>query len=448
MRKTALSLFIVCAALISLIPATAAWAACRPTTLADHPPPPATQPLAPSPIVPSTTLPSTPTTDTTAVTTTTIPAVPTEVTATTAPVVYTPRRAICSYVYRMQWPILGGGAVGSVFGAERDGGTRLHAGVDVMAPKMSPIVAVRDGTITRLHASGPECCWMILTHDDGWASWYVHLNNDVDGSDNGHGVGIRPGLTEGTRLVAGEVIGWVGDSGNAEPGPPHLHFELHTSYGVAIDPLASLRWAYRQMPAPALEDETGEFAGPYVDDDGSAAEPIFALLTSVGAMTSCDEWGVQVCPDLAATNLDAATWIGSLGSVLVPTNPKTNPATIIHDIIFDTLACPEGGCAPEMITAGDVAAMLVWAVDQKLHDEAVGLGDASDGRSIVLPPMPAPYWEMNQQMAWAELVRRGLANDCPFTAPLLDALLSRATLAEMAARAFGYLPAITCGDLS
>jgi hypothetical protein len=289
---------------------------------------------------------------------------------------------------------------------------------------------------------------MIVTHDDGWASWYLHLNNDVDGSDNGQGVGIRPGLTEGTRVVAGEVIGWVGDSGNAEPGPPHIHIELHKPGGAAIDPLASLRWGYRQMAAPALENKPGEFTGPYVDDDGTPAESIFALLTSVGAMTSCDDWGAQVCPGLAATNLDAATWIGSLGGVLVPTNLTTNPVAMINEIVFESFTCPEEACPPKMITAGDAATMLVWAVDQKVHDEAISSAEETSGSKVVLPPMPAPYWEMNQQLAWAELVRRGLANDCPFTAPPLDALLSRATLAEMAARAFGYLPAIACGDLS
>jgi hypothetical protein len=314
-----------------------------------------------------------------------------------------------------------------------------------MAPKLSPVVAVRDGTITRLHNSGSECCWLIITHDDGWASWYVHLNNDVDGSDDGHGVGIRPGLTEGTRVVAGEVIGWVGDSGNAEPGPPHLHFELHQPNGVAIDPLASLRWGYRQLAQPALEAGVPGFVGPYIDDDGTHAEPIFSLLTSVGAMTPCDEWGVQVCPGRAATNLDAATWIGSLGGVLVPTDLTRHPGGVTNGIDA-TAQCPEEGCPPVMITAGDVAAMLVWAVDQKLHDEAVAEAEG-DGK-IVLPPMPAPYWESNQQLAWAELVRRRLANDCPFTAPPLEALLSRATLAEMAARAFGYLPVVACGALA
>lgn len=402
-------------ALMGLLPMTAAQAGCRPTTLADQPPPPA---LSPPPA------------------------------DGTAPVAFAPRPAICSYVYRIQWPVLGRGAVGSVFGAERDGGTRLHAGVDIMAPKMSPIVAVRDGTVSSVHAASGDCCWITIKHDDGWSSWYLHLNNDVDGSDNGHGVGIRPGLAEGMRVTAGEVIGWVGDSGNAEPGPAHLHFELHTPWGGAIDPLASLRWGYRRLAAPALAEGPIEFAGPYIDDDGSPTEPIFALLTSVGAMTACDTWGVQVCPDLAATNLDAATWIGSLGGALVPTNLTNDGNMLIALTVAQPLACPDDGCPPQMITAGEAAAMLVWAIDQRIHDDAIASSDGADTSEESLPPAPAPYWETDGQLAWAQLVQRGLANNCAFTAPRLDALLSRATLAEMAARAFGYLPAITCGDAS
>lgn len=440
MRKTALSLFLTCASLISLLPATTAQAACRPTTLADFPAPGAAQPVPPSPIVPPT---SPPPAD---ITTTTPTA---EVAAPSPPVaVALPRVARCSFVYRIQWPILGGGAVGSVFAADRDGGTRLHAGVDIMAPKMSPVVAVRDGSVTTIHNGRGDCCWISIKHDDGWSSWYVHLNNDVDGSDNGDGVGIRPGLVDGTRVTAGEVIGWVGDSGNAEPGPPHLHFELHTPGGAAIDPLASLRWGYRRLAAPALENGPSQFAGPYTDDDGNPAEPIFALLTSVGAMTPCDGWGVQVCPSLAATNLDAATWIGSLGGVLVPTNLTNDPAKIIDAILAHTLVCPDDGCPPQMITAGDAAAMLLWAIDQRGHDDAIAAWEEADGSEELLPPTPAPYWELDGYAAWAELVNRGLANDCPFTAPRLYALLSRATLAEMAARAFGYLPVVACGEAS
>ena len=146
----------------------------------------------------------------------------------------------CSYRYSMQWPVLGGGAVGSSFGVERDGGSRLHAGNDIMAPKMTPVVAVANGTITSVNRNPGDCCWLILTHDDGWSSWYLHLNNDSYGTDDGRGIGIRPDIVEGTRVIAGEVIGWVGDSGNAEPAPPHLHFELHRPGVGAIDPYPAL----------------------------------------------------------------------------------------------------------------------------------------------------------------------------------------------------------------
>lgn len=418
MRRSALSLVLVGVALVSLLPATAAQARCRPTTLADFP------------------APGTP---------------PEEVINTDGSVTVVPpapRVAHCSYVYRLMWPIVGGGSVGSSFGADRDGGTRWHAGNDLMAPKMTPVVAAQDGTIKSIHRDRGDCCWIVIAHNDGWSSWYVHLNNDIEGSDDGHGVGIRPGLVEGAPVVAGEVIGWVGDSGNAEPGPPHLHFELHSPWGPAIDPYASLRWAYRRVVPPAWSNETPP-GGPYVDDDGTTVEPIFALLTSLGAMTPCDEWGVEVCPDLVASNLDAATWIASLGGVLVPTNLISDPAQTIDQIIDEALACPPGGCTTEqMITAGEAATMLVWAVDQRIYDDALTTWEENDSPENSLPPAPVPYWEMDPQVAWYELVTRGLANNCPFTAPPLGALMSRVTLAEMAAKAFGYLPVISCGNLA
>jgi hypothetical protein len=415
MRRSAISLVLVGAALVSLLPATAAQARCRPTTLADFP----------APDAPPQTV------------------INLDGSATELPPA--PRVALCSYVYRMLWPIVGGGSFGSSFGADRDGGTRWHAGNDLLAPKMTPVVAVQDGTIKAIHDQPGDCCWIVIAHNDGWSSWYVHLNNDVEGSDNGHGVGIRPGLIEGAPVVAGEVIGWVGDSGNAEPGPPHLHFELHGPWGPAIDPYASLRWAYRRMVPPAWDNST-EIIGPYVDDDASTAEPVFGRLTSLGAITPCDEWGVEVCPDLVATNLDAATWIGALGGVVVSTSLTDEP-TPIAPIINQGLACPYGGCTTErMITAGEVAAILVWAVDQRRYDDAVAASEDDDFRARTLPALPIPYWEMDSEASWSELVTRGLADNCLFTAPTLGALLSRFTLAEMAAKAFGYLPVISCGE--
>jgi peptidoglycan hydrolase-like protein with peptidoglycan-binding domain len=123
------------------------------------------------------------------------------------------------------------------FGACRAGCTRLHEGVDVMAPKMTEVYAVANATVSWL---GSQCCSVFLQHDDGWWSWYIHLNNDTPGTDDGRGWGIAPGIVPGARVVAGQLIGWVGDSGNAEDTAPHLHFELHDASGVKLDPYPSL----------------------------------------------------------------------------------------------------------------------------------------------------------------------------------------------------------------
>jgi len=110
------------------------------------------------------------------------------------------------------------------FGACRAGCSRLHEGVDVMALKMTEVYAVADATVSWV---GSRCCSVFLQHDDGWWSWYIHLNNDTPGTDDGLAWGIAEGIMPGARVTAGQLIGWVGDSGNAEDTDPHLHFELH-----------------------------------------------------------------------------------------------------------------------------------------------------------------------------------------------------------------------------
>ena len=99
----------------------------------------------------------------------------------------------------------------------------------MMADKMVPVVAAAAGTIGWVSST---CCALEIEHDDGWSSMYIHLNNDTPGTDDGLGWGIMPGLERGVHVDAGQLIGWVGDSGNAEWTGSHLHFELHTPDGV------------------------------------------------------------------------------------------------------------------------------------------------------------------------------------------------------------------------
>ncbi len=129
-------------------------------------------------------------------------------------------------------------------------GTEIHHAQDIMADKMTEVYAVASGTVTWI---GSTCCTITITHDDGWASHYVHLNNDLDPvADDGLGWGIAPGIVRGSRVERGQLIGWVGDSGNAEYTAPHLHFELKapdpdSGYGyysgVSVDSFESLEEA-------------------------------------------------------------------------------------------------------------------------------------------------------------------------------------------------------------
>lgn len=152
------------------------------------------------------------------------------------------------------------------FGDARSGG-RSHKGNDLMAPKMTPVYAMADGVITIIRDGGRAGRWVAVEHGDGWETWYMHLNNDTPGSDDGnagwHHTVPTP-LEEGSQVRAGQHIGYVGDSGNAEPSSPHTHFELHRN-GGAIDPYRYLRAAYERALAevaaatlPAIGELIGE----------------------------------------------------------------------------------------------------------------------------------------------------------------------------------------------
>ena len=98
-------------------------------------------------------------------------------------------------VYPMVFPLQGGFRLTNSFGDPRPGG-RSHAGEDIMADaKGQPVVAAADGTVRWI---GSTCCYVAIEHDDGWETWYIHLNNDTqnpDGSysDDGLGNGIETG---------------------------------------------------------------------------------------------------------------------------------------------------------------------------------------------------------------------------------------------------------------
>lgn len=97
------------------------------------------------------------------------------------------------------------------WGFPRSGG-RSHRGTDIMGDRGTPIVAVKDGWVRAgYNRLGGHTVW--LTADDGVRFYYAHLDSVAVG--------------EG-RVVAGQNLGTLGDSGNAKGTPPHLHFEIHS----------------------------------------------------------------------------------------------------------------------------------------------------------------------------------------------------------------------------
>lgn len=178
----------------------------------------------------------------------------------------------------MVFPVAGPTTWTDTWNLARGNGRRRHQGQDLMAPKMTPLVAVWDGVVT-LSTSRSGHNTLRLHGDHGYMAWYMHINNDTPGTDDGLGTAdyaFAPGLKTGDRVVAGQLLAWVGDSGNAEGTAPHCHFELHGPDGVFN--AAPLLRAARKLDVPA-----GSAPTPNEDPEaGSGNEPRAALAAAPG----------------------------------------------------------------------------------------------------------------------------------------------------------------------
>jgi Peptidase family M23 len=151
------------------------------------------------------------------------------------------------------FPVVGPYRYTNDFGDPRPQGR--HEGNDILAPKGSPAVAVEDGKIKFWTTSARAGCMLYLYGTSGTTYLYIHLNNDLTKANDNRGKCVPgtsywPGLKDGAKVVAGQPIGFVGDSGDAN-GTPHLHFEVHPKDGGPVNPYPYLNRAVRLLFAAA-----------------------------------------------------------------------------------------------------------------------------------------------------------------------------------------------------
>lgn len=257
------------------------------------------------------------------------------------------------------FPVIGSVSYTDTFDAPRSGG-RTHNATDIMADKMQPVVAVADG---RVRWIGSECCMLSIDHGGGWETWYIHLNNDTPGTDDGLAWGLAEGVVPGATVTKGQLIGWVGDSGNAEWVGSHLHFEIHKD-GTPINPYPYL------LSAPVLDVplDAISYAGYFADDDGSVHEPAIDTLYEAGITAGCEVGPPRYCPDAPITRGQIAAFVArTFGLAPTETDFYTDDdGTLFEDAINAVTAagigfgCTDTGYCPDQpLLREEMAEILV-----------------------------------------------------------------------------------------
>ncbi len=118
---------------------------------------------------------------------------------------------------------MGNKAIQSFWGVDRDGGARQHQGIDIFAPKGTPVLAVADGRISAIQETnlGGLVVWQNVNNQNH-SAYYAHLSKQL--------------VNDGDQVKRGDTVGLVGNTGNARTTTPHLHFGIY-EIGGAIDPL-------------------------------------------------------------------------------------------------------------------------------------------------------------------------------------------------------------------
>jgi hypothetical protein len=276
------------------------------------------------------------------------------------------------------------------------GCSRLHGAIDIMRPKLVPVVAAADGVVSWMGtvAEG-DCCYLFIDHPGDYKTGYIHLNNDTPGTDDGLGNGIADGITEGTIVKKGQLIGWVGDSGNAEYAGSHLHFEIRyygNGFEERINPYPYLLNA-PILSAPGAAPDPSPDPEPFIgstfnDDDGSPHEADIERLVELGVTRGCSE--TTYCPQDSITRGQMAAFVRRYlelpaPGTASPTYTDTDGHLFSDDIEAITavgigFGCSEFDYCPDApLTRQEMARFLVGTFDIAMLGTPSGVFDDTAG---------------------------------------------------------------------
>jgi murein DD-endopeptidase MepM/ murein hydrolase activator NlpD len=155
-----------------------------------------------------------------------------------------PRRFTLELGAALPFPVVGAraDAIRSLFGASRDAGRRYHQGIDIFVQRLTPVLAVASGrAMPRTDALGGNTVWL---NTPGTSYYYAHLD--------------RVAVRDQQQVKAGDVLGYVGNTGNAKNMSSHLHFGVYRWGKEPIDPLPLLVGRrFAQGRAPGADADAG-----------------------------------------------------------------------------------------------------------------------------------------------------------------------------------------------
>ena len=207
------------------------------------------------------------------------------------------------------------------FGEPRPGGP--HQGNDIMAPKRAAAVAVEAGKVKYWTSSRSAGCMLYLYGASRTTYYYIHLNNDRTMRNDNRGAcvqGTAYAVKNGAKVAAGQQIGYVGDSGDADGAHPHLHFEVHPNGGSVTDPFPYLQAAQKLLFA------------------SKPGAPFALTLTGTVVSAATDELSVKVATsqaypsNLTLTKVNRTVVLNVPASALVETVDHGGSARTIADV--------------------------------------------------------------------------------------------------------------------